>query len=87
MANSAFGIDWSGDEFEYLVDVEWSDRLLVSVKTRDQTLLAVLAVDTETGAVERVAEFEDPRWVEPGPGSLTEEDGALAMVGALGQVA
>ncbi len=57
-------IDWRQGEFEYLADVQWEDRLVLTVQTRDQRTRAILCVDPETGVVEEVQREVDERWVE-----------------------
>lgn len=63
-------IEWDRDAFPYLVDVSWIDtqRLLVTVQSRDQRTLAVLEADGVSGAsVERWDDLDDA-WVEIVPG-------------------
>jgi dipeptidyl-peptidase 4 len=65
------GVNWAGDEFEYLCDASWSPRSVPTVvaQTRDQTVLAVLAVDPHTGQAREVYRQTDPAWVELVPGA------------------
>ncbi|HUN34231.1 MAG TPA: prolyl oligopeptidase family serine peptidase [Trebonia sp.] len=55
---------WDTDAFPYLVTVSWADRLLITVLTRDQTVMRL--IDGETGEVLR--EERDPAWVDIVPG-------------------
>lgn len=57
-------IDWRRGEFEYLADVQWGERLLLTVQTRDQRVRAILAADPETGEVTELQRDTDERWVE-----------------------
>ncbi len=57
-------IDWRRGEFEYLADVQWGDRVLLTVQTRDQRVRVVLEVDPASGAVEELQRETDDRWVE-----------------------
>jgi dipeptidyl-peptidase-4 len=74
-------VDWDRKAFEYLVDVHWSDELLIVVLDRTQRTMRVLAVDPDTGATTLRREDTDPCWVEivPGTPALTGS-GALVWV-------
>jgi dipeptidyl-peptidase-4 len=79
---SRVDVEWDRDAFPYLVEVIWpqAETLLVTVQSRDQRRLEVLAVDTATGATKAVFLDGDEAWVElvPGtPGQLA--DGRLVM--------
>jgi dipeptidyl-peptidase-4 len=75
-------VAWDGNAFPYLVEVLWpaADLLLVTVQSRDQRRLEVLAVDPATGTSHSVFSDSDDAWVDlvPGvPGRL--DDGRLVM--------
>lgn len=75
-------IEWDHSDLPYLVDVRWpaADRLLVTVQSRDQRRLQVLAADPATGATEVVFADEDEHWVEIVPGvPAVLGDGTLVM--------
>ena len=74
-------IDWAGDEFEYLADVQWTSVGLVCiVQPRDQRSTAILSVDPDTGEVTEVLRDSDEHWVELIPGTPTWRDGELVTV-------
>ena len=75
-------IDWSGDEFEYLAGVCWSnDRPpLLTVQTRDQRTMAMLTVDPGTGQTEEIYRVTDDHWVENIPGAPQWWGGSLLTV-------
>lgn len=61
---------WNDPAFEYLVTADWgSAGPVVSVQTRDQRTLWILAVDPATGGVETLARCSDEAWVEVRPGT------------------
>ncbi|GAA2460970.1 prolyl oligopeptidase family serine peptidase [Streptomyces macrosporus] len=61
---------WDRASFEYLVAVDWDAHgPLVTVQSRDQRTLRVLAVDPATGACRVLHERRDPHWVELLPGA------------------
>ncbi len=75
-------IQWDHADLAYLVDVCWpaADRLLVTVQSRDQRRLQVLAADPSTGATEVLFADEDEQWVEIVPGvPALLADGTLVM--------
>ena len=75
-------IEWDHADLPYLVDVRWpaADRLLVTVQSRDQRRLHVLAADPATGATEVLFADEDEQWVEIVPGvPAVLADGTLVM--------
>ncbi len=84
-------VDWDRDAFEYLAKVAWNGHgLALTVLSRDQHDLQVLAADPSTGATTTVFTDHDDAWVElvPGTGALiapdtpvmcTEADGARRL--------
>jgi dipeptidyl-peptidase-4 len=74
---------WDRAEFEYVVDARWDAAgPLVTVQSRDQRTLRVLAADPATGETRTLAEERDPRWVEIVPGApLRTAAGTLITVG------
>jgi dipeptidyl-peptidase-4 len=70
-------VRWDRDTYPYLADVTWAgDRLLLTVQSRDQRSLMVLAGDPLSGATEPLFADGDPHWVELVPGTpavLTSE--------------
>lgn len=61
---------WRDPAFEYVVTADWTGvRPVVSVQTRDQRTLWVLAVDPVTGGVEPLSRHTDEFWVEFPPGA------------------
>jgi dipeptidyl-peptidase 4 len=76
-------IAWDDVAFPYLADVHWSGggAPLVTVQSRDQRTVRVLAVDPETGATTPLAEDTDPCWVDLVPGAPAwTPDGRLVRV-------
>ena len=57
---------WDRGLFPYLVDVSWADAssLLLTVQSRDQRTLKVLAGDAHTGETVTASTDEDDAWVE-----------------------
>jgi len=79
---SAVDVQWDVDGFPYLAGVVWPhpDRLLLTVQSRDQRDLLVLAADPATGDTTVVFDDHDDAWVELVPGTPNElSDGALVM--------
>jgi dipeptidyl-peptidase 4 len=79
---SRVNVAWDRQTFPYLVDVLWPepDALYVTVQSRDQRRLEVLAVDVSSGVTSGAFLDADEVWVElvPGtPGRL--DDGRLVM--------
>ena len=79
---SIVDVAWDTDAYPYLVNVVWAgaERLLVSVQSRDQTELLVLAADPVSGATEVLFHDRDEQWVEivtGTPAALT--DGTVVM--------
>ncbi|MEV5968126.1 prolyl oligopeptidase family serine peptidase [Kribbella sp. NPDC051952] len=57
-------VRWDRDRFEYLVRVLWSlERPLITIQTRDQRCVRILAVDPESGETSLVREVTDPDFV------------------------
>ncbi|WP_137814968.1 S9 family peptidase [Gandjariella thermophila] len=76
-------VTWDDAAFPYLADVHWSSggAPLVTVQSRNQRTLRVLAVDPDTGATTLLAEDTDPHWVELVPGApVWTPDGRLVRV-------
>ena len=71
---------WDRQAFPYLATVSWPrpDLILLSVQSRDQRHLRVLAADPTTGATRTLSDDTDDAWVELVPGTP-----ALAPSGAL----
>ncbi len=84
-------VGWDRDAFEYLAKVAWNGHgLALTVLSRDQHDLQVLAADPSTGVTTTVFTDHDDAWVElvPGTGALiapdtpvmcTEADGARRL--------
>ncbi|MEW6155597.1 MAG: prolyl oligopeptidase family serine peptidase [Actinomycetota bacterium] len=63
-------VAWDAAAKPYLVAVRWGpEGLLVTVQSRDQRTLDVLAVDPATGQTSLLARQSDPAWVEIVPGT------------------
>ncbi|MFG3256197.1 prolyl oligopeptidase family serine peptidase [Streptomyces sp. NPDC048172] len=61
---------WDRGAFEYLASAAWDAHgPLLSVQSRDQRTLRVLAADPDTGATTTLHEQRDPAWVELVPGA------------------
>ena len=73
-------VDWQQDEFEYLADVQWGERLLCTVQTRDQRTLVILDIDPETGSAIEVQRITDEHWVELQPNTPHATDLGVLMV-------
>ncbi len=76
-------IDWAGaggGSWEYLANVSWGERLLLTVQTRDQRTLAVIDVDPESGDASEVLRVSDGTWVELQPNTPLPTDDGLAMI-------
>ena len=63
-------VQWDADAYPYLVNVVWplTNRLLITVQSRDQTSMLVLEVDPITGTSTVVFTDNDEQWVEVVPG-------------------
>ncbi|HQY14726.1 MAG TPA: prolyl oligopeptidase family serine peptidase [Ilumatobacteraceae bacterium] len=73
---------WDRDTYPYLADVQWADsqRLLLTVQSRDQRSLMVLAADPRHGGTEPIFADGDTAWVELVPGTPEVlDDGQLVM--------
>ena len=58
-------IRWDADAFEYLTSVQWNKAgLIISVMSRNQTLLDIRKVHTATGQTESLHVERDDKWVE-----------------------
>ena len=58
-------IRWDADAFEYLTSVQWNKAgLIISVMSRDQTLLDIRKVHLATGETESLHVERDDKWVE-----------------------
>ncbi|MEN9504610.1 MAG: hypothetical protein RI958_536 [Actinomycetota bacterium] len=80
----AVEVRWDRDAFPYLADVSWpvADRLLVTVQSRDQRTLVVLAADPVTGTTTTLSVETDEAWVDLTPGSpALLADGRLVTAG------
>jgi dipeptidyl-peptidase-4 len=63
-------VRWDRGAFEYLATADWDTHgPLLSVQTRDQRTLRVLAADPSTGETTVLHEQRDPAWVELIPGT------------------
>jgi dipeptidyl-peptidase 4 len=75
-------VQWDIDAFPYLANVAWphADRLLLTVQSRDQRDLLVLAGDPVTGDTTVLFDDRDEHWVDLVPGTPAElADGTLVM--------
>jgi dipeptidyl-peptidase-4 len=79
---SGLEVTWDRAEYPYLIDVSWDTHgLFVTVESRDQRRLRVLAADTATGTTTTVAEDNDETWVDLVAGAPRRlADGRLVMV-------
>ena len=78
--------EWTDPAFEYLVTAGWdhgSPGPVVSLQTRDQRTLWILAVDPATGAVRTLSRHTDPHWVEPMPGTPLHTDAGIPVLPAV----
>lgn len=70
---------WRDPRFEYLLTADWdADGPLVSVQSRDQRTLWVLAVDVGSGEAAVRAQLTDDAWVQVPPGAPARLGGAWA---------
>jgi len=78
-------VAWDRAAFEYLVAAGWDPRgPLLSVQSRDQRTVRILAADPATGATALLHEERDPAWVHLTPGApLRTGSGALVRVSDL----
>ena len=79
-------VAWDRVAFEYLVTAGWdSGGPLLSVQSRDQRTVRILAADPATGATTLLHSERDPVWVHLTPGApLRTGSGALVRVSDLG---
>ncbi|MFF3765186.1 prolyl oligopeptidase family serine peptidase [Streptomyces sp. NPDC001922] len=76
---SRTAVDTDRERFEYVADAQW-DRHgpLITVQSRDQRTVRVLAADPGSGATQVLHEQRDPAWVQLVPGAPARTDaGAL----------
>ena len=85
MAGDRAEISWDRAAFEYLVAAGWdSAGPLLSVQSRDQRTVRILAADPATGAATLLHEERDPVWVHLTPGApLRTGSGTLVRVSDL----
>ena len=70
LSGETIELNWDRAAFEYVVSAGWDTHgPLVSVQSRDQRTLRVLAADPETGETRVLHEQRDPAWVEIIPGT------------------
>lgn len=63
-------VSWDREAYEYLATAAWDAHgPLLSVQSRDQRTVRVLAADPATGATRLLHEQRDPAWVELIPGT------------------
>jgi dipeptidyl-peptidase-4 len=74
-------VAWDRPQYPYLADVRWidEDTLWLTVQSRDQQSLMVLAADVATGTCEPLWADGDTAWVELVPGSPTIGLGGAAI--------
>jgi dipeptidyl-peptidase-4 len=79
-------VAWDRVAFEYLVTAGWdSGGPLLSVQSRDQRTVRILAADPATGATTLLHSERDPVWVHLTPGApLRTGSGTLVRVSDLG---
>lgn len=85
-------VEWDAVAYPYLADVDWPEGRppLLTVVSRDQRRLAVLAADPTAGTTTLLWAHDDPHWVELTPGAprwwgeglacLVDRDGARRLV-------
>ncbi|HEX3955657.1 MAG TPA: prolyl oligopeptidase family serine peptidase [Trebonia sp.] len=78
-------VSWDRNAFEYLATADWDAQgPLVSVQSRDQRTVLILAADPVTGVTTVLHEERDPAWVELTYGApLRTEAGRLVRVSDL----
>ena len=75
-------ISWDHGALPYLVDVQWPEpeRIVLTVQSRDQRHVEVLAADPATGATTVLFEDSDDVWVELAHGApAVLDDGRVVM--------
>lgn len=79
-------VSWDRAAFEYLATADWDAcGPLLSVQSRDQRAVRILAADPETGVTTELHAERDPAWVQQTPGApLRTASGALVRVSDLG---
>jgi dipeptidyl-peptidase-4 len=69
-------VTWDRSSYEYLTAADWDSRgPLLSVQTRDQRTVLVLAADPVTGGTTLLHTERDAAWVELAPGSPARTGG------------
>ena len=79
---SSVDVQWDIGAFPYLAGVTWPqpDRLMLTVQSRDQKDLLVLAADPVTGDTTVLFDDHDDQWVELVPGTpALLDDGTVVM--------
>jgi dipeptidyl-peptidase-4 len=86
LAGGRTEIRWDRTALEYLTTVGWDQAgPLLSVQSRDQRTVQILAADPATGATTLLHTERDPAWVTLTPGApLRTGSGALVQVSDLG---
>ncbi|WP_432095759.1 prolyl oligopeptidase family serine peptidase [Streptomyces sp. bgisy100] len=76
---SRTAVDTDRERFEYVADARWDHHgPLITVQSRDQRTVRVLAADPGSGDTEVLHERRDPAWVQLVPGTPARTDaGAL----------
>ncbi|MDX6259400.1 MAG: dipeptidyl-peptidase 4 [Kribbellaceae bacterium] len=65
LAGSSVQLHWDSTAYEYLATADWDAHgPLLSVQSRDQRTLQVLAADPDTGETRLLHEQRDPAWVQ-----------------------
>jgi dipeptidyl-peptidase-4 len=65
LGSNATPINWDVEAFEYLTSVQWNKAgLIISVMSRDQTLLDIRRVNLASGETESLHVERDDKWVE-----------------------
>ncbi len=82
--HSPVAVQWDSDSYPYLASVSWpaTERLLLTVQSRDQTELVVLEADPRSGVTTVVFHDSNDQWVDLVPGTpALLGDGRLVMAG------
>ena len=68
---SRIDVAWDRVAFEYLARAGWAPRSnpVITLQSRDQRTVVILAVDPDTGATTEIDRQTDERWVELVPGT------------------
>ena len=70
LAGGSVEVKWDSAAYEYLASAGWDTHgPLLSVQSRDQRTLQVLAADPDTGQTQLLHEQRDPAWVQLIPGA------------------